>query len=89
MDQGLAAIIVGTITTVGGIIVALLQMFRRENRKDHASVSAALLKIHFLTLQMRSDLGKVGAKLDRHLVDHEKENHDIANGRDQSGDQAI
>lgn len=89
MDQGLAAIIVGLITTLGGILVALIQMFRRENRKDHASVSAALLKIHFLALQTKSEIGKVGLKLDKHLMDHEKENHDIATRRDQSGDAAI
>lgn len=89
MDQGLAAIVVGVITTVGGIIVALIQVFRRENRKDHATVSAALLKIHALSLQTKAEVGKVGLKIDRHLLDHEKENHDIATKRDQSGDSAI
>jgi len=35
MDLGLSAIIVGVISAVGGIIVALLQRTRVENRQDH------------------------------------------------------
>lgn len=35
MDLGLSGLLVGVISTVGGIIVALIQKFRRENREDH------------------------------------------------------
>ena len=38
MDQGYAMIIVAVITTVGAVLVAIMQKGRKENREDHALV---------------------------------------------------
>ena len=46
MDNGLAMIAVAAVTTVGGIIVAILQTFKKENREDHAMVLDALRSVH-------------------------------------------
>jgi len=55
MDQGLAAVIVGLLTAVGGIIVALIQRARKENRDDHAMVSQQIAHV-FRSLTRVEDL---------------------------------
>lgn len=77
MDQGNAIIIVSVISTVGAILVAILQQFRTENRKDHASVVQALQHLNKNVDKNYVKLAKVDLKLDKHLFDHEKENHGI------------
>ena len=39
------AVTVAVITAVGGVIAALIQSLRKENRDDHAVVSDALTRI--------------------------------------------
>jgi hypothetical protein len=79
MDQGLAGIIVAVITAIGGIIVAVIHSARKENRRDHASVVAALIRIRSAVEKTKATVEKVEDKLDRHLLDHEKE---MMNGTD-------
>ena len=50
------AIIVACIATVGGILVAILQGFKKENRGDHAYVVTSLERIE--------------GKIDTHVRDH-------------------
>lgn len=52
------AIIVATIAAVGGVLAALVQGLRKENRSDHAIVGQALNRIE--------------TKLDNHIDDHFK-----------------
>ena len=56
-------IIVALVTGAFGIVVALIQSARRENRKDHANVADALHWIH-------RDIHRVGEKVDRHIEWH-------------------
>ena len=42
MDNGLAMVAVAVVTAIGGIIVALIQGLRKENRQDHAVVQERL-----------------------------------------------
>ena len=70
MDQGVAAVFVAVITTIGGIIVGFMQLFRKEsraaveeNRKDHAVVQSQLYLIH-------RSIGKIDDKLESHLEQH-------------------
>lgn len=83
MDQGLAVVVVSVISTVGAIIVALLQSARKENRRDHASVAAALVRLHNSTQRTRLSVERVEMKVDRHLLDHEREDADGTTRRDQ------
>ena len=50
------AIIVACIATVGGILVAILQGFKKENREDHSYVINSLVRIE--------------TKVDTHVRDH-------------------
>lgn len=50
------AVIVAAITAVGGVIAALIQSLRKENRDDHAVVAGALTRIE--------------NKVDTHIRDH-------------------
>jgi Na+-translocating ferredoxin:NAD+ oxidoreductase RnfG subunit len=52
------AVVVAVIAAVGGVLAALVQGFRKENRNDHAMVSQALNRIE--------------VKLDNHIDDHLK-----------------
>lgn len=52
------AVIVAVIAAVGGILAALVQSMRKENRDDHALVS--------------DSLNRIETKLDNHIDDHLK-----------------
>ena len=83
MDNGVAIIVVAAITALGGIIVAVIQSARNENRRDHASVSAALIRLHNAMNKANIAVGRVEVKLDRHLLDHEKGDADGTSRRHQ------
>lgn len=51
-------IIVAVIAAVGGILAALVQSMRKENRDDHAVVA--------------DSLNRIETKLDNHIDDHLK-----------------
>jgi hypothetical protein len=63
MDAAIASIIVACIATVGSILVAMIQKFRIENRKDHGAVMEALKDLH-------GDIKEVDEKIDGHIVWH-------------------
>lgn len=52
------AIIVAAIAAVGGVIVAFMQSFRKENHADHQIVA--------------DSLNRIEAKVDNHIRDHAK-----------------
>jgi hypothetical protein len=52
------AVIVAVIAAVGGVLAAMVQGMRKENRDDHAIVGQALNRIE--------------VKLDNHIDDHLK-----------------
>jgi hypothetical protein len=52
------AVIVAVVAAVGGVLAALVQGMRKENRDDHAMVGQALNRIE--------------VKLDNHIDDHLK-----------------
>jgi|DEB0MinimDraft_3_1074331.scaffolds.fasta_scaffold24109_3 hypothetical protein len=56
-------VIVALITGGFGIIVALIQSSRRENKRDHGVVADSLRQIH-------KDIHRVGDKVDRHITWH-------------------
>ena len=52
------AIIVAYIAAIGGVLAALVQGLRKENRNDHAVVA--------------NSLNRIETKLDNHIDDHLK-----------------
>lgn len=72
MSDAFATIIVALISTIGVIIVGLMQLFKKEtreaaveNRQDHAIVQQQLRMIY-------KTVNRVDDKLDKHLTDHEE-----------------
>jgi hypothetical protein len=59
-------IIVACIATVGAILVAIIQQFRKENHKDHAIVMNVLERVSHT-------MDRVEGKVDSHLDWHIKE----------------
>jgi len=58
------AIVVASIAAVGTIIVALIQKFRTENRKDHGSV---MDRLDLISSDIRSDIRQVRGDLTSHI----------------------
>ena len=71
LEQPLAVVLAAAITAVGTILVALIQQFRRENRRDHGTVMDALDRVS-------NTIERVEGKVDSHLEWHIKE---TGNGR--------
>jgi hypothetical protein len=65
MDGGWALILSAVVTAVGGIIVAVIAQFRKENKRDH-DVVTGLLKILY------NKVNKLDGKVDEHIDWHRK-----------------
>ena len=72
MDTGTAAVLVGVITTIGGIIVAVIQLrgLRIENKQDHAVVQGQLATILNSVFRVDSKVDTVTDRLDTHIKEH-------------------
>ena len=76
MSDEFAAIVVALISTIGVVLVGLMQLFKKEaranakeNREDHAIVSQQLRMI-FKTVN------RVDDKLEKHLDQHKEGNNE-------------
>lgn len=70
-------VIVALITGAFGIVIALIQSARRENKRDHGVVAESLRSIH-------KEVHWLGKKVDRHIEWHgQGDSHDRASRRDQ------
>lgn len=56
------------ITTVGGILVAVITRFSRQNAKDHAVVQSKLDKLSDSIMSTHSDVAEIKVEV-RHLRD--------------------
>jgi hypothetical protein len=83
MDAGLAAVLVGLITAIGGIIVAVIQLrgLRVENKQDHAVVQGQLATILNSVFRVDSKVDAVAERLDTHIEEH----HEGVSGGDFTG----
>ena len=62
-------VIVALITGAFGIVIALIQSARKENRQDLAVVAESLKAVH-------KEIHRVGQKVDRHINWHAEGNTD-------------
>ena len=70
MDAGWAIVLAAVVSAVGGILVALIQKFRKENQKDH-DVVMGMLRIVYKSLQRNEmKLDKVDERLTSHIESH-------------------
>jgi hypothetical protein len=58
MDAGWALILSAVVTAVGGIIVTVIALFRKENQQDHDVVLCTLRIMH-------KGIGRVETKVDK------------------------
>ena len=80
MDMATASIIVATITAVGGIIVAVINKFRKENHDDHAYVRGLLTMLYKSQNRIEHKVDRVDERLTSHLESHASEGM-LDNGR--------
>ena len=55
------------VTSIGGILLAVMQKSRKENKQDHGAVTEMIKLLH-------SDVTVIDQKFDQHIDDHLKEN---------------
>lgn len=63
-------IVVAIIGLVGGVIVALIQQSRKENKQDHNVVAELLHDVHRDVVKVENKLDHVEYKLDDHIKEH-------------------
>jgi DNA anti-recombination protein RmuC len=70
VDGGWALILSAVVTTVGGVLVALIAQFRKENKEDHAVVAGMLSHIYRSVGRVETKVDKVENKLNDHIKEH-------------------
>jgi len=80
MDTATASIIVATITAVGGILVAVINKFRKENHTDHQVVMGLLHVVRKSQQRVEDKVDRVDERLASHLESHASEGM-LDNGR--------
>jgi len=73
VDGGWALVLSAVVTTVGGILVAVISQFRKENREDHAVVSGMLQHIYKSVKGVETKVDKVEHKLNDHIKEHTRD----------------
>ena len=70
MDGGWALVLSAVVTAVGGIMVTLLAMVRKENKDDHAVVAGMLQHVFKSVGTVEIKLDKVSDNLKEHINSH-------------------
>ena len=64
------SVIVAVIGLFGGVLVALIQKGRKENKTDHSVVADLLRNVHDDVVKVEDKLDHVEDKLDNHISQH-------------------
>ena len=72
MDGGWALVLSAVVTAVGGVLVALIAQFRKENKEDHAVVAGMLSHIYKSVGRVETKVDKVENKLNDHIKEHNR-----------------
>jgi len=70
MDAGWAVVLAAVVSAVGGVIVAVIQKFRKENREDHQVVTGMMGVIYKAIQRNEIKLDKVDERLSNHIESH-------------------
>ena len=73
MDGGWALILAAVVTAVGGVIVGVLQQFKKENHDDHAYVRGVLTMLYKSQNRIETKVDRVDERLTNHLESHASE----------------
>ena len=80
MDANWALVLAAVVTAVGGIIVAVLQQFKKDNHTDHQVVLGMLKVLHKGQQRVEDKVERLDERLDNHLEFHATEGM-LDNGR--------
>lgn len=69
MDAALASVVVAFIASIGGVLIAVIQKSRKENKGDHNMVKQCVDLL-------RDDVKNIDRKLDNHMEWHMTINSD-------------
>jgi uncharacterized membrane protein len=69
-DQSWALIIAAAISAIGGILVAALNKFRKENHVDHQVVLGMLKVLHKGQQRVETKVERLDERLDNHIEFH-------------------
>lgn len=73
-EEALATIVIATITAVGGIVVAFIQSLRKDNKNDHLSNQAILLRMDdkqdAMHVELTKRMDRIEQKVDDHISHH-------------------
>lgn len=70
MDANAALIVAAAVTALGGILVAVIQQFRKENAVDHQVVIGMLKLVHRSQQRVEDKVQRVDERLSNHLESH-------------------
>lgn len=70
MVTGVEAIIVAAIAAVGGIVTALIQKSRKENRDDHNVVAGLVSGVKDELFELHHKIDKVDDQMQDHMMWH-------------------
>jgi hypothetical protein len=80
VDANAALIVAAAVTAVGGIIVAIIQQFKKENHTDHQVVVGLLHVLRKSQMRVEDKVDRVDERLSNHLEFHATEGM-LDNGR--------
>lgn len=78
-------VLAALVAAVGGVVVALIQALRKENRQDHDLVTRQLGHLFRIALRTEDKVEKVGNEMRDHLRWHEGGKDGFTEGRDRAG----
>ena len=76
MDGGWAVVIAAVVSAVGGVMVALIQKFRKENQRDHQVVTGVLRMVYRAQQRTEDKVDKVSDRLIAHIEEHHRDSQD-------------
>lgn len=81
-------VVAALVAAVGGVIVALIQSLRKENKADHDIVQGQLKHLYAVATRTETKVDRVKDDLTHHLVWHQEATHGEDSGRDRSRKQS-
>jgi hypothetical protein len=70
VDAGWALLLSAVVTGAFGVVVTLLQKFKKENASDHEVVMGMLKMVYKKQSNVEDKIDRVDSKLDTHIQNH-------------------
>ena len=80
MDSNWAMILAAVVTAVGGIIVAVIGVARKQDSREHGLVMDMIRLVHISQRKIERSVEKIDDRLNEHL-EHHRAQETLDNGR--------